>query len=221
MYGFHNIDFDVEDHAYVADKLGSYASLSKGSSDFYVANKFKKVSEDDEILKKVTVNTILINQKYDIYYFPDGNLKDLQNAIWIYSGYSDKNGYSTIDVSSLNIKIENDSFALAVKYYTKDSKNTIPIYKKSLSTSYELDVATGTSFMSSDGVTWENLSITSGGNVENCYASIKAYTNVTVLEIDVPDTGKKINNTIAIICIIVGVTLLVLFSIKNKYFEKN
>ena len=191
VVGFHNVDFDVEDYSYIHDKLGAYSYIAKkknlddtsslieyDSEYFYVANKFKKESTNNETLKKITINTRLINQKYDILYSSNGDLSDME---LIYSGYSDKNGYTTIDVSNLNIIIESDNFALAVKYYNKDGNNQIPVYRKS-SDVYLLDVEVGKSFMSQDGITWTNLQ---NAKQENCYASIKAYTDgpdVKVLE---------------------------------------
>lgn len=45
--------------------------------------------------------------------------------------------------------------------------------------------------------------------------------SLKILEVEVPDTGKNVETTVAILCIVAGIVLLALFPIKNKYFKKS
>jgi C1A family cysteine protease len=169
-YGYYNVDKHVEDNTYVYDILGSDGNSYINSQNldyFYTANVFEKLTDNTEELKKVTIATSYSSQKYDILYSSTGLLSDLKT---IYSGESEKIGLTTINFS--NIKITNDKFAIAVKYYAVDEKNKIPCYYKN--DDNLLSVEAGKSFMSTDGVSWSNFASSSYGNY---YASIKAYTD--------------------------------------------
>ena len=166
LSGFYDISSELEDNSYYYDKLGLIGAINVKNSDLYLANIFEKKSSFSEKLKKVTFFSGSIDQKYDIYFSDDGNLKNMTK---IYSGVSDKIGYTTIGID--DVTIANEKYAIAVKFYGNVSNN-IYVYAKQ-SKIYTMDVPNNVSYMSDDGVNWENFGTTD----DNYLSSIRSYTN--------------------------------------------
>lgn len=166
LSGFYDISSELEDNSYYYDKLGLIGAINVKNSDLYLANIFEKKSSFSEKLKKVTFFSGSIDQKYDIYFSDDGNLKNITK---IYSGVSDKIGYTTIGID--DVTIANKKYAIAVKFYGNVSNN-IYVYAKQ-SKIYTMDVPNNVSYMSYDGVNWENFGTTD----DNYLSSIRSYTN--------------------------------------------
>lgn len=168
--GFFNVNKDFNDNVYIHDVLG-VNNQHILYEDINLANKFTKKSNKTELLKKIMIYGTMVGQEYDLLVSNSGQLDDLEI---VKSGTIDHVGYTTIDLSSLNIKLTNNDFAVAVKYHKYYGWNVIPSYSKAYG--YGADVATGKSFLSTDGISWTQLQDDSN---DDAYASIKAYTDNT------------------------------------------
>ena len=172
LAGFYNVSTDLDDNVYVYDEVGVNMIYSVSNSNVaYVANKFSKKSNAVEQLNKVTFYSYTVNQPYEILYSSDGQLGNFTS---LYTGTTNKIGYTTVDLSNKNIKITNPNFAVSIKYTKGENDILLPVFIEMDEAWYgNLKVTTGRSFYSLNGQSWNNLVMGS----DKAYASIKVYTD--------------------------------------------
>lgn len=159
---FNNIDTDLSDNTYYHDYLGFTADWGYGTNTAYGANIFEKKNDNLELLTEVTLGTAHTDTDYEIYYSEDGNL---DNYTKIKTGNIDYTGYTKIKLDE-PIIVENDKFAIIVKYVTEEYGYPAPVQYGDNTT-----IDAGKSFISSDGSSWNDTS------QNNIIMSIKAYTD--------------------------------------------
>ena len=185
--GFYNVSTDLDDNVYVYDEVGVNMVYGVDSSNMvYLANKFSKKSGVTEQLNKVTFYSYTINQPFEILYSSDGQLGNLTS---LYTGTTNKIGYTTVDVSNKNIRLTNQNFAVSIKYTRGSADILLPVFIEMDSAWFgNLKVTTGRSFYSMDGDNWNNLIM----GEDKAYASIKVYTD------DVADSSQVFNVTFSV-----------------------
>lgn len=176
LSGYRNIDFDVEDNVYYYDRLGFSMGFGYGSSNYtaWAANKFKKKTNNIEVLKEVTLGS-RYNTDYEIYisYEENGNI-NLNNRKLIGKGNINHNGYGTHKFNE-PVVIDRD-FSIIVKYTSVDQIDGYPIAVQSNNSSgYENTILDENQcFVSKSGTDWFDLYNHQSGKY---IPSIKAYTD--------------------------------------------
>lgn len=179
--GFYNIDENVESNIYFHDKLGGNGEIKiTNQTDFYLANTFKKSTNETEKLTKISFYNFGVNQKYDLLYGTT-----LENMNSIYTGTTDKVGVITVDIDDINLTTE--SFSLGIKYYAKEDMK-VPVYMNIKNTYFEMEVPKNASYFSTDGVNW--ASYTDGTN--NYLLPLRGYSEKSTYSYTL--TKKNITN---------------------------
>ncbi len=183
---YDNIDFDIEDNVYYYDNLGYNTSYGYSNSNItWGANVFKKKSDNNQILKEISIG---FDGKTDyLVYYSDSN--DLNNRKLIYSGSTDSGGYYTIKLDTPILV--SDDFSIIVKY-SGDTPYSMGVQSGDVSGYENTRLNEGICFISRDGKEWYNLSDS------NVIISIKAYTDNLDYDFDIKDIlyvdGKDIYN---------------------------
>ncbi|MBE6153198.1 MAG: hypothetical protein E7166_03115 [Firmicutes bacterium] len=169
---YNDIDYKIEDNVYYYDQLGHWGGIgSKNSNNIaWAANKFKKKTANEEVLKEVTIGT-RGDTDYEIYISFNDNLND---RTLIGKGNIDHKGYGTHKFSN-EILIEKD-FSIIVKYianYSSDSYTPVAVQDSRVKGFENTTLRAGQSFYSLYGNTWTDLYDKS----DTFIPSIKAYTN--------------------------------------------
>ena len=169
LAGFYNISKSSNDNSYYHDTLGvNYAINANSNIDLYLGNIFTKKSSGTEKLKSIAFFGGTVGQKYDILFSGDG---DLSKAKVIKSGTIDHLGYTTLDIDPINIT--NSKFSLAMKFYYMEGETIYTFMQGIFGLYSKMNVEKGLSFVSIDGKSWDNLSLTSGDMI----FPIRAYTD--------------------------------------------
>ena len=180
LVGFYNVSTDLDDNVYVHDVLGFDVNypLESSVTDIYLANKFDKKSTNAEKLNKVTFYSYRAGQNFEVFYSSDGVLNNIES---LYTGQTNKIGYTTIDLSNKNIRITSPSFAIAIRYTKNLDYIDVPAYIQVSDTVFaDYAVEKGKSYFSFNGTRWNDLEFQSLDNPDEnnlAYASIKAYTD--------------------------------------------
>lgn len=126
VFSFYDVTDKVSDKVYYYDELysGVMANITT-SSNFYLANKFKRStnSTKKEKIDYVTINMPNNNVNYNVYYSPTGALNNLTKVA---SGTSTKPGYQAIafDEDKQVVLNDNDSEDFAIVYELLPEGNT-------------------------------------------------------------------------------------------------
>lgn len=188
--GFYNTNTNIEDNAYYYDELGfnNFLSISK---DLYAGTVFKKKTNGNEKLEKITFATGLTGARYEVYYDERGTL---ENSTLIASGTVGNLGYMSIKPNR-DIIINNDKYGIIVKYsainFDGEMLSVLPVMTKIDNSVYStVSITNDVSFVSFDKVSWADISKT-----HNVNTSIRAYTNNTSDSSATTTTAKKTNTT--------------------------
>lgn len=149
-------------NSYVLDPLGQVGSLGYGSFTAYGANVFEK-QPGEEQLTQVTLASSC-STEYEIYVSPTASL-DISGLSPVVSGTIPYTGFTTVALPT-PVSLTEDFFTVIVKYTTQDYGFPVPVEEGSGAPAFS-------SFLSPDGVEWEEISSPSIGFL-NC--NIKAFT---------------------------------------------
>lgn len=176
-----DVDKDVDDNAYVLDKLGYNMFIgyqfnaTSGSTSAYAMNVFSKKSGKSEVLKEVTIGSSGTGN-YTIYYY-DGNASDktVGDMEKIGSGKLNHAGYVTHKFEN-PILLDNDvtDFSIAVYYDMDNSIVPVPVSAKDSTRYSPVSVNVEKTFASPNGKSWSDLAASEEGVL---VASIKAFTD--------------------------------------------
>ncbi len=175
------VDDEIEDNAYIYDKLGyiTYYGFGDGNSNFttaYAMNVFEKKKGVSETLEEVTFGTSGTGS-YKLYlYEGNGENVEVSNMKYIGSGDIDYAGYITHKFDEpLLLGDDIDKFSIVV-YYNMDT-STVPVtLSDSSAVKYKyITLERYQSYVSVDGVEWNDLYNDSSDEI--LIASIKAFTN--------------------------------------------
>lgn len=156
-------------HIYQYDKNGLIEEFPANSNQVWFANVFQS-SSSAESLSAVGTYFDYENTYYEVYYSTGSD--GLNNLTKIKSGTMDKGGYRTIKLDSpVNLKI-GEKYTVAVKLISPGYTADFPIETNDYTLGITVDAARGRSFVSEDGVNWEDVNIY---NV-NKNVALKAFT---------------------------------------------
>lgn len=153
--GITSVSKDFPDNFYNYDYLGYNAQAgSKNNNTGYAAATYHK-EKRLESLKEITVGSSK-HTEYEIYIIANKTDKiSINNAKKITSGTIEYGGYKTVKISN-DIILEDTEFTIIVKYKTLDNY-AIPISIKDNSLYKNLEVYPNQSFISEDGINFEDL----------------------------------------------------------------
>ena len=183
-------------YTYQYDELGSNNCITYGTPYLYAANVFEKKSDTIEYIDEIGLS-LQNTEGVEIYISKDGNLSNFGNPVASCTGSNAlEMGYHIVKLAS-PVKIENNKFAVIVKYINTESAG-IPIecnLKDSnfsfLSTVYDTASSNaGESFISTDGNQWsdmDGLKVGMIATLKNTNACIKAFTTLVGNEIEDPE----------------------------------
>ena len=172
--GFYNVSNKVSDYNYYYDYLGAnaYSEAREGVESVYFANKYSKLSEDNEKVDRVSFYTDVPGVSYEVFYSSTGSLNSYQS---IGSGVFEYPGYTSV-IPNKEIVVS-DNFSLIVKYtYPDGSIKKVPFGKKiddEKSFYYTYDISGDNSYVSYDGANWSNLAS------QKVVVPVRVYTSVT------------------------------------------
>ena len=172
-----DVDTELEDNAYIHDKLGYYAYLgyklgSEWSNSGHGMVVFDK-KEKREVLKEVTFAAKDTGQ-YKIYFAEgDASSKNVSQMIEIGSGSITHGGYITHKLDhDVYIDASVTKFSIVVKWILDTNQHLLPVSVNDSDPDYNtLTIKPGQSFVSYKGDVWQDL------YGENAVISIKAFTN--------------------------------------------
>lgn len=167
VMGIKEIDTEIEDNAYIHDKLGYNSflgfsqTLSDGSTalstEGYAMNVFTKESGKAEIIREITFATNGTG-KYTLY-FTQGNAggTKISNFKKIASGNIEHSGYMTYKLEEpLYLGDEVTDFSIAIHYDMDTSTKPIPVSSAKSEKYQYMTLDSGRSFISGDGKIWED-----------------------------------------------------------------
>lgn len=168
---YRDIDFEVEENAYYHDTLGYERAISVGNTNnvAWAANKFKKQTNNKELLKEITMATPA-STNYEVYISYED---DLSNKKLLGSGKIAHEGYGTYKLTE-PIVIDKD-FSILVKFELTNtsSKNVLAVQSNRITQYANTILEEDQSYFSTDGETWTDFTTQSYKYVP----SIKAFTN--------------------------------------------
>lgn len=184
------------DNIYQYDTLGWVRSVGYNEKPVYFSNVY--TAKDDEILKAASFYATGMNTSYDVYVINDfkGEFENIENLQPVASGIKEVTGYYTVDFEE-EIKVAKDEkFAVVVKIQTPNSETPIAIetVKEDLYVS-EVVVNEGESYISPDGITWDDLGASKDIKSNVC---LKVFTNkqIKIEEDETIDGTLEENNTV-------------------------
>ncbi len=174
-----DLDTDVNDNAYILDKLGynKFYGYVVGQSLYttsYGMNVFTKNNNKDELLKEVTFGSSGTGS-YSLYYL-EGNASDKKytEMLFIGSGKMDHSGYITHKLEvPFHIKKNVKSFSIAIRYDMDSSTTPLPVSSKDDYRYKYVTVNANTSYGSTDGKNWKDLTLD-----DDVVLSLKAFTDI-------------------------------------------
>ena len=193
--GINDIDTEVEDNAYIYDRLGYEFALGYKGTDgatlpsghgLAVYSKEKKT----EILKEVTFGTTGVG-KYKIYYKAgDASRSTVSSMTLIGEGNIDYKGYMTHKLETpIYIDWDVEEFSIAVYWELNSNSNPIPISSTASPDYFYLESKAGETFYSYGGYAWVDA-YNSGYIV-----SIKAFTDNVTYSLDSKLNSVKQGNS--------------------------
>ncbi len=181
-------------HIYQYDKNGLIVEIPVNSNQIWFANVFQS-SSSPENLAAVGTYFDYENTYYEVYYSTGSD--GFNNLTKIKSGTMDKGGYRTIKLDKpLNLKT-GEKYTVAVKLISPGYTADFPIETNDYTLGITVDTPPGRSFVSEDGVNWEDVN-TSGINKN---VALKAYTvnstsSTNVSSADIENASKWPSKTI-------------------------
>ena len=172
--GFYNTANNVSTYNYYYDYLGvnAYIFSETAVGSTYFANKYSKISDENEKIDRISFYTDIPGVSYEVFYSSTGNLNSYQS---IGTGTFEYTGYTSI-VPNKEIVVS-DNYAVIVKYtYPDGVTKKIPIGMKIDNQSsyyYTYNLSGDNSFVSFDGANWRDLAS------EKAVASVRVYTSST------------------------------------------
>lgn len=156
-------------HIYQYDKNGLIEEFPANSNQVWFANVFQS-SSSPESLAAVSTYFDYENTYYEVYYSTGSD--GLNNLTKIKSGTMEKGGYRTIKLdNTVNLKA-GEKYTVAVKLISPGYTADFPIETNDYTLGITVDAARGRSFVSEDGVNWQDVNIY---NV-NKNVALKAFT---------------------------------------------
>jgi hypothetical protein len=156
---------------YQYDPLGWVNSLGYERNSAWFGNIFTAMG--DELLKAVSFYVASPNSSYEIYVYLDadsgptsGSLSTTQTGTIVFPGYH------TVHLDHPTIITLKQKFSVLVKLTTPGYNYPIPIEYPIMGYSSQANGNAGESYISSDGVTWEDLT----NSMSNANACLKAFT---------------------------------------------
>ena len=161
---------------YQYDTLGMTSNFGYGSSTAWFANVFTANSsiEMNEELAAVSFYTTKKNAQFDIYIKDNISGNDFSNMLKVKSGAIAMPGYHTIKLDSPISLSSGKRFAAAVKIYVPGEIYPIAVEYPILGYSGMASAGAGESYVSADGIVWEDLQYSSS----NTNVCLKAFTLV-------------------------------------------
>ncbi len=195
-----DVDTEVEDNAYLYDKLGHNVSVGYQSFDGTVLNSgygmaiFTK-GPKTEVLKEITMGTIDTGS-YKIYYSTgDASTTDISSMTLIGSGNVTYGGYITHKLENpIYIDPDVTTFSVAVQWEVDTDSYPIPVCNTNSLDYFNLKAIEGQTFTSYAGDVWYDNSDSSW------IVSIKAFTDDVTYEIssEVKSVSKHNDDSVSV-----------------------
>lgn len=164
-------DPDNYRYIYQSDLLGWVGTIGYENESAWFANIYK--TSGDEVLKALSFYAVGANTSCDIFVVPDySGPEDLQEPLYLGSGYFEDAGYYTVDVPEFIKLDKNSTFAVAVRISTEDCERPIAIEYQASELTQDADIHDGEGYISYDGINW-----TSAEAEYQCNLCLKAFTN--------------------------------------------
>ena len=186
-----DIDEEVEDNAYIYDKLGHNIAVGYRSGDLYYKYGYGlavyEKSNNAEILKEVTIGSLGYGS-YEIYYAPgDASTTSVSDMTLVGTGTTSYNGYKTHKFDNpLYIGSDVNKFSIVVYWILDNNYNPIPVCNTNSSDYFYLVANTNQTYFSRIGSGWEDAA--NYGYI----VSIKAFTdNINYSLVAEVDTVSK------------------------------
>lgn len=168
------------DNIYQYDPYGITGQIGYGNDTAWFANVFTFSGDERQRLGAVSFYTTKKNANYEIYYSSYSVPEDNYDASkLIASGVISMPGYHTIKLEKNIVIPEIKNFTIAVKLNVHEETNPITIEHKVFNYSDKASANLGESYISYDGVSWEDLNIVfvdNNGNHPNMNVNLKAFT---------------------------------------------
>lgn len=161
------------DNIYQYDPFGDVGNYGYDSNVGWFSNIFK--SNGRELLKAASFYVTQSNSYYKIYVYlnPKGN--DPRSGILasVQQGIASTAGYKTIVLKNFVNLLKNQKFSIVVKLVSIDDYEPITIEYPLLDYSSKARASPGQSFISPDGVSWEDMT----NVIDNANVCLKAFTS--------------------------------------------
>lgn len=186
------------DKNYMYDELGWCWSVGSGSETGWMANVFTSGSTSED-LKAVAFYTTGNNADYEIKVYANPtnlSIPDSGTLVATKSGAETFGGYHTVALTSPVALAPRTTFAVVVKLKTSGYNYPIPVEMPISLVASDVFISdmtdnasanSGESFISENGITWENATFTGGGRTVDVNVCIKAFTKLTSTPTPDPD----------------------------------
>lgn len=161
------------DNIYQYDPFGDVGNYGYGNNVAWFSNIFK--SNGKELLKATSFYVTQPNSYYKIYVYlnPVGNNPKSGILAAVKEGIITTAGYKTIVLNNFVNLLKNQRFSVVVKLVTPDDYEPITIEYPLLNYSSKARASPGQSFISPDGVSWEDMTSV----INNANVCLKAFTS--------------------------------------------
>ena len=161
---------------YQYDQLGCVNSVGYSSDTAWYSNVFTASSSEE--LSAASFYTVAPNTSYEVYV--SSNYKStsdlVSSRVLKTSGTMSMPGYHTINFDDGTPVVKGEKFAVIVKATTPNYAYPVPIEKQQSGYSSGATAATGQSYISSSGSSWDDLTLAYDANANVC---LKAFTKNT------------------------------------------
>jgi C1A family cysteine protease len=158
-------------HIYQYDPLGWVNSLGYEKSSAWFANIF--TATEDELLKAVSFYVASPNSSYEIYVYLDADSGPTSGSLFrTQTGTIAFPGYHTVHLDNPTVITLKQKFSILVKLTTPGYDYPIPVEYPVAGYSSQASANPGESYISGDGITWEDLT----SSIANANVCLKAFT---------------------------------------------
>ena len=155
---------------YQSDMLGWVGTLGYGEERAWFSNVY--TSDEDEMLSAAGFYAVDDDSQYDLYVVQDfDETADLENGIYMGSGYCENAGYYTVDFPKPILVKADEPFAIVICMTTEDCERPIAIEYPASELTSDAAIDDGEGYVSYDGTAW-----VSAEQEYECNVCLKAFT---------------------------------------------